>query len=100
MVKLIALFREPEDVEAFDRRYFDIHLPLVRAIPGLERVEITRITGSPIGGPAYRLMSEMYYSSADAMDAANASPEGRAASRDLLAFAPDLLTILTGETES
>ena len=99
MVKLIALFRPPADPDAFDRHYFGVHLPRLRAIPGVEKVEITRITGSPIGEPKYHLMAEMYYQSADAMDAANASPEGVAAAREILGFAPDIVTLFSGDVE-
>ena len=60
MTKLIALYRKAEDAEQFDRHYFDVHIPLLKKTPGLRRLEITRITGSPIGGTDYRLMAEMY----------------------------------------
>jgi len=49
MVKLIALFKKPEDVPAFDRHYEEIHSPLVRKLPGLRRFEVSKITGAPIG---------------------------------------------------
>ncbi len=100
MVKLIALYRRPEDVDAFERHYFNVHLPLVRAIPGLQKIEITHITGSPIGEPKYHLMADMYFESPDAMNAANASPEGKAAARDMLSFAPELVTIIFGDVRS
>ena len=39
MYKLVALFRQPEDVESFDEHYFNTHTPLMEAVPGYERIE-------------------------------------------------------------
>jgi uncharacterized protein (TIGR02118 family) len=49
MVKLVAMFTRPDDPEAFDRAYFDVHLPLNAKTPGLRRTEVTRVTGAPRG---------------------------------------------------
>ena len=100
MVKLIALFRKPPDVESFDNHYQNFHLPLTRKIPGLRKLEVTRITGAPIGESAYHVMAELYYDSQEAMNAANASPEGRAAGKDLMSFAAGVVTLFFGEVEA
>src|SRR5437867_1244450 len=97
MVKLIALYRTPSDVEQFDKHYTDIHIPLIRKTPGLRKIELTRITGAPIGESKYHLMAEMYYDSLEAMNAANASPEGKAAARDLMSFAASVVVLFFGE---
>jgi uncharacterized protein (TIGR02118 family) len=41
MVKLVALYRKPADGEVFEQAYFETHIPLLKKIPGLRRVEIT-----------------------------------------------------------
>ena len=97
MVKLIALYRTPADVEAFDKHYYDVHIPLIKKTAGLRKLEVTTITGAPIGETKYHLVAEMYYDSVDAMNAANASPEGRAAGKDLMGFAADVVTLFFGE---
>jgi uncharacterized protein (TIGR02118 family) len=97
MVKLIALYKTPPDVEGFEKHYYEIHLPLIRKTPGLRKLEVTRITGAPLGEAKYYLMAEMYYDSIDAMNAANASPEGKAAARDLMSFAANVVTLFFGE---
>jgi uncharacterized protein (TIGR02118 family) len=99
MVKLIALYRKPDDVEEFDKHYSEIHTPLVQKMPGLRKLEITRITGAPIGETKYHLMAEMYFDSLDAMNAANASPEGKATARDLMSFAANVVTLFYGEVK-
>jgi len=97
MVKLIALYRKPTDTASFDKHYDEVHIPLVRRIPGLQKLEITNITGAPIGETGYYKMAEMYYESLDALNAANASPEGRAAAKDLMSFAANTVSLFFGE---
>jgi uncharacterized protein (TIGR02118 family) len=99
MIKLIALYRNPSDAAVFDKHYFDIHLPLVRKFPGLRKIEVTRVTGAPIGEAKFHLMAEMYFDSRDAMDAALASSEGKAVTRDIMSFAADVITVFHGETD-
>ena len=100
MVKLIALYRKPADPELFDKHYFDIHIPLAKKTPGLRKLEITKITGAPIGETKYHVMAEMYYDSVEAMNAGNASPEGKAVARDLMSFAADVVTLFYGEVSA
>lgn len=97
MVKLVALYKPAEDPAAFDQHYNDIHTPLVRKMPGLRKLEVSRITGAPIGEPKHYLMAEMYFDNQDAMTAALASPEGKATARDLMSFASTLVTMMYAE---
>jgi uncharacterized protein (TIGR02118 family) len=99
MIKLIALFRRPEDIEAFDSHYDEVHAPLMSKVPGLERMEVTRNLQAFRGDPEYYLIAEMYFKDKDAFDAAMASEENRAAGRDLMSFAKGYITMLYGETE-
>ncbi len=97
MVKVIALYRTPSDPDAFERHYFDIHIPLVKKMPGLRSLEVTRISAVPLGEPKFHLMATMTYDSIDAMNASNASPEGKAVGKDLFSFAREVVTLLIGE---
>ena len=40
MIKLVALYKRPEDVAEFDRHYSEVHSPLMSKVPGLVRMEI------------------------------------------------------------
>jgi uncharacterized protein (TIGR02118 family) len=100
MVKLVALYKKPAELEDFDNHYGAVHLPLVRKYPGLRKLEVTRITGAPIGEAKFYMMAEMYFDSRDALDAALASQEGKAVARDILSFAAPLITVFIGEVES
>ncbi|WP_163100553.1 EthD family reductase [Peribacillus alkalitolerans] len=98
MVKLIALYKHPENKEAFDQHYFGHHAPITAKIPGLQKMEVTRVVGSPMGGEGkYYIMCEMYYESHEALKAAMKSDEGRASGKDLMSFAGDLVTLMIGE---
>jgi uncharacterized protein (TIGR02118 family) len=99
MVKLIALYRKPEDaeaLEAFEKHYFEIHMPLVEKTPGLLRSEVAKITGLPGMENKYHLMAEMYYEDMDSFNAGMGSPEGRAAAKDLMGFARPYVEMLIG----
>lgn len=93
MVKLVALYRKPADVAAFEQHYFQTHLPLARRMPGLIRAEVARVEGSPTGDSPYHFIAELYFESHDALRQAMGSPEGREAARDLMGFARDLVSL-------
>ena len=98
-VKLIALYRTPADVDAFLEHYHSVHAPLVRQTPHLERMTIDRVTGSPMGEPAFFLVATMQFPDRARFDEAVASPENRAAGKDLMGFARDLVTLLVAEEQ-
>jgi len=100
MVKLVALYRTPRDPAEFDRHYESVHSPLVEHYPGLRKLELTRVSAAPLGEPKFYLMAEMYFDSREAMDAAMASPEGKAVARDLMGFAAGFVTVFIGEVQS
>jgi len=96
-VKLVALYRKPADIEAFERHYFDVHMPLVAKTPHLETTRVGRVKGSPMGESPYHLMAEMVFPSAALFDEAMKSPENRAAGKDLMSFAKDIVTLFVAE---
>lgn len=85
--RLIALYSQPEDPEAFDAHYRDVHDPMVRRYPAIREVRLTRADG--VGGRAapFYLMAEMFFDSRADLDAALASEPARESARDLRNFA-------------
>ncbi len=83
MVKLIAMYKKPQDAATFDQVYFEEHIPATAKMPGLRRAEINKVTGSPMGEPEYYLIASLYFDDRDALNAAMASEEGRASARSL-----------------
>lgn len=96
-VTLMALYRKPDDVDAFMRHYETVHVPLVRETPHLEQITVRRVTGSPMGDPPYFLVAEMRFADAKRFAEAMKSPQNRAAGKDLMAFARDLVTLMVVE---
>lgn len=98
MHKLVAVYRMPEDIDAFDEHYFDVHSPLMEAVPGYERIEVSRVTRTLIGESHFYLMFEMWFADKAALTSALKSDENAAAGRDLMSFAGDLVSVFTAET--
>lgn len=94
MVKLVALYRRPAELEAFDKAFSETHVPLVKKIPGLVRLDVMRVTGAPRGEPEYYQISELSFESKATMDKAMASPENLEAGKNLMSFARGLVTFL------
>jgi uncharacterized protein (TIGR02118 family) len=97
VAKLVAMFAKPEDPAAFDRAYFDLHLPLNAKTPGLRRTEVTRVTGALRGESQWYLVTEMYYDDEESMRAGLASPEAAEAGKQLMTFTRGLVTFYTAE---
>lgn len=98
MIKLIALYKKPEDEASFLKHYHDVHIPIVKAIPGLEKAVVNRVVASPMGGePDYFLIAEMHFPDQETFDTAMASPENRAAGKDLMSFVKGLATLLVAQ---
>ena len=81
MVKFIVLWNTPEDPVAFERHYRDVHIPLVKQMPGLRRYTIGRVT-TLRGGEPYYWIAELEWDSMDALQKAFQSPEGQATAQD------------------
>lgn len=94
MVKLVALYRKPEDAAAFDKHYFETHLPLAAKIPGLRRTEVAKVLGSPAGESEFYLIAELYFDDMEALKSGMSSPEGKAAAKDVMSFARDIVTMM------
>lgn len=88
MVKLVALYKRPADPAEFDRQYFEGHLPLARQMPNLQKVEVARVVGE---GDLY-LITELYFTDLETAKASMASPESKAAGRQLMTFAKELVS--------
>ncbi|MDQ2853139.1 MAG: EthD family reductase [Actinomycetota bacterium] len=88
-VKLVVLYTQPDDAEAFDEHYLGKHGPLVDTVPGLQRWEGALFMGAADGGEqTYHRMAELYFTDDAAMQAALASDEGKATAADYQQIAP------------
>ena len=90
MARMLVIYRTPKDVEAFDRHYFEIHVPLAKKIPGLRKYEVSDgPIATPVGPADVHRIGTLHFDDHAAIEKAFASPEGRAAGADRRLFAPD-----------
>ncbi|ACQ82037.1 Ethyl tert-butyl ether degradation EthD [Beutenbergia cavernae DSM 12333] len=97
MYRVSVVYGAPDDPQAFDDYYERVHIPLASKIPGLTRWTLTRAdrTDGPL--PDAYLIADLYAESRDALTAALASPEGRAAADDVAVFATGGATMVFGD---
>ena len=100
MVKFVALYRRPPDVAAFEKRYTQDHLPLVRQFPDLQRLEVSRITWPREDAPYY-LIAELWYADRDTRRASLRSEISQRAAAVLQEIVPpEYVTMLRAEVSS
>jgi len=93
LVKLVAIYQKPKNVAEFEQHYFDIHAPLVEKVPGLIKLEVNKVYGSPVGESDLHLIAEMVFQDKKALADAMNSPEMKAAGKDLMSFAGDIVSM-------
>ena len=100
MVRLIALYSNPEDPAAFDAHYRDVHAPIVGRYPNMLGMRLTRADG--VGGrpAAFYLVAEMSFASRAELAAALASEAGIESGRDLRNFAQAGVTLLIADDDA
>lgn len=88
-VKLTVVYTQPDDPEAFDKHYMEVHAPIVQRWPGIQRVELSRVSGGPMGSPSpYHWIADLYFADEAALNQALGSPEGAEAGKDFGNIAP------------
>jgi uncharacterized protein (TIGR02118 family) len=101
MARLMVLYGTPKDAAAFDKYYFETHVPIAQKIPGLRKYEVSQgAVGSPAGDSGVHRVAILHFDNMAAIQAAFASPEGQAAVADVGVFAPgeDAVQILMFDT--
>jgi uncharacterized protein (TIGR02118 family) len=90
MAGLVAIYKKPADVQAFEKHYFGTHIPLAKTMPGFRKYEVSSGPVSVLAGPTdVHLIGAVYFDNLEAMVKAFASPEGRATAADRRLYAPD-----------
>lgn len=98
MVKLSVFYGEPRDAAAFEKYYADIHVPLASKMQGVNKIELSRVIGTPDGKtPAFYRMADLYFNDAEHMKRVMETPEAKATVADLANFATGGVTVLISE---
>lgn len=99
MYQLTALYHHPESAEAFDRHYDEVHAPLAKKLPGLQRFTVARPAPDADGNkPQYHLVAVLEFADEASFGAGMGGAEGSAAVADLQNFAGAGVTMLSGES--
>jgi len=93
--KLIVLYPEPVDREAFERYYRGTHLPLCAKLPGVRDISFS----IGIADAPYFAVFEAAFEDEAALNAALSSPEGRAVEADVPNYATGGATVFTFPAE-
>jgi uncharacterized protein (TIGR02118 family) len=90
MARLMVTYRTPKDTAAFDKYYFETHVPITKKIQGLKKFEVNQgPVASPSGDPGIHRIAILHFDDMAAIQAAFASPQGQAAAADVGVFAPE-----------
>jgi uncharacterized protein (TIGR02118 family) len=98
--KITVIYDNPQDPEAFEAGYPD-QLPLARKLPGVQRIETSKVwpkeDGTPT--PAYRMV-DLYFTDYDAASAAVTTAEAGAFVNSVFALATGGVRIVFADVES
>ena len=88
MAELIVMYKTPRDTAAFDKHYFERHVPLAKTIPGLRKYQVSKgVVANPAGPTGYHLVAALQFDDLAAIQKAFGSAEGQAAVADVPTFA-------------
>ena len=90
MTRMVVVYRTPDDPSAFEKHYFEVHVPLAKGLPGLLTYEVSVGAAGTMGSAtdAYRV-AILTFASMEALQAAFGSELGRACAADRRMMAPD-----------
>jgi uncharacterized protein (TIGR02118 family) len=88
MARVVVMYKTPADKDAFDKHYFERHIPLAKIIPGLRRYEVNHgPIMTPAGPSSFHLVATLHFDNTAAIQSAFGSPQGQAAAADVQSFA-------------
>ena len=62
MAQLMVMYKMPKDAAAFDKHYFEAHIPIAKKIPGLRKYEISKgPIVTPLGASGFHLIALRRY---------------------------------------
>src|SRR5437868_461266 len=99
MAQLVVMYKTPKDAAAFEKHYFEKHIPVAKRIPGLRKYEVSQgPVATPAGPSAYHLVALLHFDSLAAIQGAFGSAEGQAAVADVQKFATGGVDIFMFDT--
>jgi uncharacterized protein (TIGR02118 family) len=100
MIRVVALHNPPVELSSYDDYYVNVHMPLVRRVPGVRNIRYGKVLRGADGGlPPYFLISDVYFDDEAALERALKSHEMAAAFADVPNFATGGVSIMICEAE-
>ena len=89
MARMIAIYKTPKDTVAFDKHYFEIHIPMAKKLPGLIKYDVGRMPIiSTTGHTDIYCIGTLHFESLEAIKTAFASSQGQLCAIDRRILAP------------
>ena len=92
MFKMIAIYKVPTDVNAFNDWYKN-HTEIAKKVPLVKEFRFTKVTGGPRGASDLQLIAELCFASEADFKTAMNSPENMAAGKDAFTNYKDILSV-------
>ena len=62
MARLVVRYKPPKDTAAFDKHYFETHVPIAKKIPGVRKYEVSQgPIVTPAGPAGFHLMATLHF---------------------------------------
>jgi uncharacterized protein (TIGR02118 family) len=100
MHKIVVLYPQQPDPDAFKTYYVATHIPLARKLPGLVALRYSFDVQGVTGDRPYFCVFEAEFRDGAALGAAMASPQGQAVAADVPNFARNPPTLIHYPVES
>ena len=97
--KIIVLFGKPKDPQAFDKEYWEEHVPIAKMMPGLRKYTVQKVLSPPRGEPAYYQVVELEFDNMETLKKATSSPAGRESTSHGAKMATGGMTIMFAESK-
>jgi uncharacterized protein (TIGR02118 family) len=101
MAAVVAVYKTPRNVAAFNDYYFAKHVPIAKKLPGLRSYRVSDgAVGLPVEPGGVHLVAILEFDSVEAIQRALASPEGQATVADIGNFADGGADVMVFNTKS
>ena len=97
MIKMAVFYRQPEDPEAFEKKYLEEHLPIVQGYKNIQKTSAYKVTRKVMGEFPYSYVFSGTWADKDAWKADLSSPEAAAAAEHAKSFAPPFDVVVMEE---
>lgn len=83
MARFVVMYDTPSDIEAFERHYREVHIPLAKQLPGLRRYTVSH-DATPVIGEPYYLVAMLDWDDMESQGAALDSEAGNKTAEDAI----------------